>query len=1166
VRRYRGGLGSFGAARLAVVALSCVLLCLAAVTAGGQSGTEPEPEPEETDGGLSREATLRRDIETAGFQELIAWAERLELSTRGSAEELRSRLYEHYDVAPADGEDGEEADGDTEEDGRRVIIESASQTEYFTLEDIDENYVRLRGGVSLTLEDQERDTEHRISADEVVFNRSQNALTASGGVEYTIIREGSEEQFRGQSLTFFLDDWEGLFLRGTSTRTQTVEGEEIEFEYSGESITRSPDDTVVLEEGTITSSKADPPYYHIKANKLWIFGPGEWGMKNAVLHVGRVPVFYFPFFFRPGDRLFFHPSVGYRSRGGTYIQTTTYLLGQFEPEDSGVSFLQMGQSGTDVRRERDGLFMRPVEDPEEQGSDPGTLKALADVYSQLGAYLGLEGELSGLSFFDSLRFSSGVGVSRALYSSGDATGRFTPYRVESGVETVHWDSTNFLGMSLPLRYKLDTSLSISQNPFELSGTFQLYSDPYVDLDFAKRSEQMQWLELIRGEQEQLSSGASEQNSLEWELTGSYDPSLPSLTPYVSRTSIDRAEISLDWGSKSIPADELPDFVREADRNPAERFFYPDTLELPFVAASAGGTLLSLPSASRDRETDRNADEGDVSDDDDGTEDGGTSADGAQAKESGPVPGLRTPWGDGAANGAATGAANGAPGSGTDPEHEDEHGRLPQIQGTLGGLPEDASYGFDLGYSFGPELRVQHEADQDQWTVPEDVSFDFAYSTLTSSNRFRLDYEANYLERLVVFDGRLSTSAQYRDVYNAGDLTPERLESLELQAKRYNALTVNQDATLSSYPLQQSEIFGESRLSYTFNTLLFERTYEQSNGAGYVSNTFAWKEEYISSHRVSSTLAAQLFSAQQTLGLSATLPPLDRSYEGDLRLRTGPLSSTLSASVTEREDEWVYDPVTLTQSLTVSDAVSFNQRSAYDVEQERVDSLSVSLSAWALDGSYRMEQARGLEFDPNAGPGESPWKEQGSEALRPDRASVELGYAYESDPLWKNRITWGVDVDSALDMDLRRFTDSSLSFTLQTDLFVNEFLEFSFRSVSQNNLVYQYVPSLAEKVGREPRRPLPDLLRSFGFTNREAREESFFKLQSIQFDMVHHLGDWDLRVSYQGVPEIVNEFDPGEARYEWSPRLEVVVEWRPVPELATDITFEDDTITFEETIE
>ncbi len=74
-----------------------------------------------TDRDLTLE-TIPLDIDTASYYELLAWSERLDLSTRGSKTDLQNRLRTHYGISAT--AEVPETDGES----RPIFIESANST------------------------------------------------------------------------------------------------------------------------------------------------------------------------------------------------------------------------------------------------------------------------------------------------------------------------------------------------------------------------------------------------------------------------------------------------------------------------------------------------------------------------------------------------------------------------------------------------------------------------------------------------------------------------------------------------------------------------------------------------------------------------------------------------------------------------------------------------------------------------------------------------------------------------------------------------------------------------------------------------------------------------------------------------------------------------------
>ncbi|MDR0390014.1 MAG: hypothetical protein LBH73_08080, partial [Spirochaetaceae bacterium] len=288
------------------------------------------------------------EIDTSTLGELAAWARELGLGEGGSRESLAQRIRAHLGLPASEAREG----GETQ---RIITIESARNTEYFTLEVVNEEYARLSGNVRISLKDGE--TIHQIEAGEILFNRTRNLLSATGGVSYRREEGDTVETFRGESIVMDLDNWAGTFMDGISERS--LAGDEQAYRFEGEIISRTGEDVTVLRKAKITNAKNKEAYWSINASKLWLLPGSDFAVFNAVLKVGEIPLLYFPFFFYPADELVFHPVLGYRSREGSFLQTTTYLLGRPTASSSEEnSITKILGNNDDMERKREGLFLR----------------------------------------------------------------------------------------------------------------------------------------------------------------------------------------------------------------------------------------------------------------------------------------------------------------------------------------------------------------------------------------------------------------------------------------------------------------------------------------------------------------------------------------------------------------------------------------------------------------------------------------------------------------------------------------------------------------------------------------------------------------------------------------------------------------------------------------
>ncbi|MDR0641191.1 MAG: LPS-assembly protein LptD, partial [Treponema sp.] len=548
-----------------------------------QEGETESPEPEigeleEESSGLTEAKIVEMDIRSSTLGELAAWCRALGLSEGGGREELARRLRGHYKLeAPAGGQDSSS--------GQRIIIEAARSTEYFTLDIVDEEYARLRGDVVISLKEEE--ASHKISAQEILYNRTRNQVTARGNVSYVKEEGDTIETFRGDSITVNLDSWTTILTGGISERA--LAGEETTYRFAGTVISRSEEEVTILKNAKITNATTPNSYWSLNATKLWLLPGADFALRNAVLKVGEIPVLYLPFFYYPADEVIFHPVLGYRSREGNFIQTTTYLMGRPKPEDLKESSLtKILGSGAEMEKERQGIFLRStgkrVTNPSET-----SLKLLFDFYANLGLYFGLEMKTPALGILKDLDFSAGMGRTRDVMprTMGGLSG-FTPYPELDGVS--QWNSSQLFSSNIPLRYRFKTSGSLSGKAGEFSWELPHYSDPFVDRDFLNRAEAMDWFNIIQegaSFDEQVANETT-LSSYEWRLNGRISVRPPKvLAPYLTTLSFSNFSSTVLFNYR--------DSVEHAQKtwSPSRQFYIPDRFTIFSLGVNLGGTPLTI---------------------------------------------------------------------------------------------------------------------------------------------------------------------------------------------------------------------------------------------------------------------------------------------------------------------------------------------------------------------------------------------------------------------------------------------------------------------------------------------------------------------------------------------------------------------------------------------
>jgi hypothetical protein len=555
--------------------------------------TETKPAPTETKPAPTADSlvtdSLGQDIATDSYYELVAWCQEIGLDDSGSRQALQARLAQHFKVTLPAAEPAA---------ARTVTVKSARESEYYTITDVNEKYVVLRGDVALEVKDEKEGTLQVIKAATVTYNQTRRTVSAQGDVSYALTRGGKTDTFTGQSLAFDLDSSEAVFYDGSTTRTIDRQGTTLPYNFKGKTITRLSNDTVILQKGNFTTS-ADPddPLYHVRAGSVWILAPGEWAIADATLLVGHIPLLYMPGFFWPGDEFFFNPNVGYDNREGSFIQTTTYLFGRKPKQDNPFSFLQLTESGdAGYDLVPNGLFLRKV--PTRAGAaapaDKGkSLKLMLDAYSRLGFLGGLAGDFSPLA-----TFRAGVGVSRSIfiYTAPDGTTFYTPFLPQSiggyiaGQE--FWNSSAILGQTVPFRFGLEGTLQTTADFYSVNAGFQYFSDPYFTSDFYTRSEGGLLSAVLSKLNPTGSTPVALQQNLAWNLTGTLDFSRLVKLPFIQSISVPNLSLQASWQSATL---STPSDPQASD--PGRSYYYLSSVTAPNISLNFAGVILRIGTTS-----------------------------------------------------------------------------------------------------------------------------------------------------------------------------------------------------------------------------------------------------------------------------------------------------------------------------------------------------------------------------------------------------------------------------------------------------------------------------------------------------------------------------------------------------------------------------------------
>jgi len=138
----------------------------------------------------------------------------------------------------------------------------------------------------------------------------------------------------------------------------------------------------------------------------------------------------------------------------------------------------------------------------------------------------------------------------------------------------------------------------------------------------------------------------------------------------------------------------------------------------------------------------------------------------------------------------------------------------------------------------------------------------------------------------------------------------------------------------------------------------------------------------------------------------------------------------------------------------------------------------------------------------------------------------FGYTSPDIPMGRNKVTVSWDLEWHHNF-INPVVDY-LQSIFRVDADIRQFWKFYVRTLSLNEDIWRYFPSVAESRGAEPINPLQDLLKSFNFFNTDARKASYFKLKNVSFGFVRDLHEWELFFDYTGNRVLL----PGGGTYQW----------------------------------
>ena len=958
--------------------------------------------------------TLKKDIESASYYELQNWCMRLRLQDTGSASELRSRLTEYYQAS------GEGISGGGS--GEKITIDNAEATQYFEIEQIDESYVRLIGNVSILLEDSKTGSTHQIRADNILFNQKQKYITAIGNVRYERKSGDATDIFSGESLTFDIEDWEGVIFRGVTQKDQEVEeGDTSTFYYTGDRIIKNKDNNITMENGVITSvSNLEDPYFSVSADKIWILGPGEWAVKNMTLRVGYVPLLYFPYFLYWGDHIFFNPNFGTDTEKGAFMQTTTYLLGsKTEEDDNTFSFMDYNSDSSDYEKKINGLFLANVKkDPDAEETEAQKLKKKLesnesftkiyfDVYPTYGLFAGITGELKQIEQLKELNYFFALGLRPIATNENFFYLKDTTPDIENEADKVYlykpfYQQSYLFDKALPFRFKSEFDMTVSDTGYNIRLKMPYYSDKDFEVDYlSKRKETFDWKGLIGlSEEDDTTETTKTVSEFQWDLTSSFNinPVNEDVKKFMDKyfkLNISALNFSLNYGVASFTGfqyakdpetgeynqnEPLDDYYVDANdprANYTSYFYRPKTYTAPDLKLTLSGTFFEHSLTS-----------------------GTASADTASVEE---IVGFKTPWEE------TENEEEGTEAAGIVDFRTQEQPPLNELfrqnnyltDNALSYAVTDSILKHSLRYNVSNiNLKLTGDTRYNDWQYPIEIDMsDMDFHRLYFAVNGSLTYDMDLYNSTLVLSNVLETDFKYRWTYDVSDPddpystsssssgTQTRGEYYAQDDLKERSFVLRNKFNLRLNPLKSISALSSTNISYNLTTKLLEIGYDSSvqsnidNGilsaedvvkldknSDYYMFLPAWNRDTVEQHSLDFNFVSTVSDMTQNISLSAYLPPLNLKFQPKFSFDFKMFNFSLSLPFNEvtQEDlskEWEYGDLSFSSQFKLyEDLISMTQSAQYNMQDNYLKTSSTSFKMNLFDSNLTFTQSFDVALD------------------------------------------------------------------------------------------------------------------------------------------------------------------------------------------------------------
>ena len=211
----------------------------------------------------------------------------------GSDEEIRSRLFQALELEEVEVKVDEESNDEKVEYSLQILNSDSLKENNGT--------VILDGNVSISFSygDEKPKT---LSSSTLILDTENKKITALGNVVFIDgQKDAAIQEIKADVFTLLWEKGDFVISGGTTETTRkNSEEESVSFFTTGETLSYSSSGYMLYDKGYITSNPRDA-YSSISASRIAILPGEDMFMSSMFFNIGRVPMFYLPFFFYPGS-------------------------------------------------------------------------------------------------------------------------------------------------------------------------------------------------------------------------------------------------------------------------------------------------------------------------------------------------------------------------------------------------------------------------------------------------------------------------------------------------------------------------------------------------------------------------------------------------------------------------------------------------------------------------------------------------------------------------------------------------------------------------------------------------------------------------------------------------------------------------------------------------